>query len=390
MQIAIIGAGIGGLTAAIGLQKQGHQVRIYESAAQLQPVGAGLWMAPNGQQVLDRLDPDLLKAVVAAGFITQEALIMTHSGDILSRVEAQAFKARYSHAETLAIQRSELHRLLSQALQPESLKLDHRLLNFYESEKQISLTFANGAQAQAELVIGADGIHSLVRQKLFGELPLRYSGQTCWRGLSPLSLSGDWQNKAAEIWGDEAGLRIGFSHVSGQKVYFYITLLAEAGRSSSAIQDKRFLLDKLRVFPAIAQDLLEATPAEKLIHSDLWDLPPIRHYAKGRLVLLGDAAHATTPNLGQGANQAMESALALANVLPRELEATPEALGQALRQYEQRRIPKASQVIKSSWQINQLVNLRNPLLRKARNFAISHLPAALAQRQFERLYSLSV
>jgi len=383
MDIMIIGAGIGGLTAAIALQRQGHRVRVCEAAPELKPVGAGLWVAPNGQEVLRRIDPELLRQVVSAGFEADGALIMTASGQILSRVDAQSFTDRYAQASTLAVRRSDLHRLLHAALTPDTVVCKRRLERYESDGDKVRVWFADGSSENCDLLVGADGIHSRVRTQLFGALPLRYSGQTCWRGLSPRVLSGDWARRAAEIWADEPGLRAGFSQVDQDTVYFYITALAPAGQHTQA--EKAGLMERLSPFPAIVSELVEATPAENLIRADIFDLLPLKSYHRGRVVLLGDAAHATTPNLGQGANQAMESALALANCL----DAFPQ-LSAALAAYEQRRIPKASSVVNTSWQINQMVNLRNPLARRARNFVIRHLPKQLSLKQFDKLYTLSV
>lgn len=386
MKIAIIGAGIGGLASAIALQQQGHQVRVYEAAPEIKPVGAGLWLAPNGQEVLKRLQPKLLETVLATGFITREAVIMTHQGQVLTCLKTDQLAQYSPHAATLAIRRSALHQLLLKALAPETVVCGQRFVAFQQTAQGVEIQFENSPGQQAELLIGADGLHSRVRTQLFGELPLRYSGQTCWRGLSPFQLKGEWTERGAEIWGPTAGLRAGFSQVDTETVYFYVTALAQPGhRESNPTTEKALLQYKLQAFPAVVKELIAQTPAEQLMRHDLYDLRPLKRYHQGRVVLLGDAAHATTPNLGQGANQALESALSLATSLQ-----SSSSLESALLRYEQRRVPKASQVINSSWQINQAVNLQSPWLRQLRNFALSHLPKSLSLKRFEQLYRLSV
>ena len=381
MDIAVIDAGIGGLATAIALQQQGHKVHVFETAAQWRPVGAGLWLAPNGQEVLQRLKPELLAQALAQGFVTREALIMTHTGQVLTRLEAEPLQRRYGHVPTLAIHRAALHQILHAALTPGTVHCGHRFRAFEARAERVQIHFEKAETVSADLLIGADGLHSPVRRQLFGDLPLRYSGQTCWRGLSPAPLSETWRHRSAEIWGPAAGLRVGFSPLADQRTYFYITALANAGERAEI--SKAMLLRLLTDFPAEVQEMVAQTPVEQIMRHDLYDLPPLTSYHRGRVVLLGDAAHATTPNLGQGANQALESAWVLADCLQQIADLEP-----ALVRYEQVRIPKATQVVQRSWQINQMVNVSQPWLRHCRNFVVKHLPASLQLQQFDRLYHL--
>lgn len=381
MEIAVIGAGIGGLATAIALQQQGHEVHVFEATESLRPVGAGLWLAPNGQEVLQRLQPALLAQALEQGFVTREALIMPHKGQVLTRLEAEPLQRRYGHVPTLAIHRAALHQILQAELTPGTVRCGHRFSAFEAKADRVQIYFEKGEAVSADLLIAADGLYSPVRRQLFGDLPLRYSGQTCWRGLSPGLMPEEWRHRSAEIWGPAAGLRVGFSPLADQRIYFYITALAEAGDRSEITHAA--LLRLLKDFPAEVQDMVTQTPVDQIMRHDLYDLPPLKSYHRGRVVLMGDAAHATTPNLGQGANQALESAWVLSHCL----QQIPD-VAQALVRYEQLRIPKATQVVQRSWQINQMVNLSQPWLQHCRNFVVKHLPASLQLQQFDRLYHL--
>jgi 2-polyprenyl-6-methoxyphenol hydroxylase-like FAD-dependent oxidoreductase len=384
MRITVAGAGIGGLSCALALQRTGHEVEVYESAPQITPVGAGIWLSPNGQEVLRRIDTDVLDEVVAAGRLMDEAVIVTSAGKTLSRIAPEMFGGRYRCPRILAISRPRLHHVLHGALRPGTVRLGRRLAGFEDSGDGVTATFSEGAgtadRARSDVLIGADGIHSTVRAGLFGEMALRYSGQTCWRSLSPFSLEDQWAGRGTEIWADEAGLRAGFSQVAEGQVYLYVTALAEPDQRQDADSAKADLLGLARAFPPVVGEIIEATPAEGLIRSDLSDLPPLKSYVSGRVAVLGDAAHATTPNLGQGANQAMESALAITHYLTGAGNPAP-----ALRAYEKARIAKASFIVNTSWRLNRLINLRSRRARRVRDAVMSRVPEAMAARQFHRV-----
>lgn len=386
MKVAIAGAGIGGLTCALALQRDGHQVTVYESAPEITPVGAGIWLAPNGQEVLRRLDPAVLKDVQAGGRLMDQAVIVDWKGRTLSRISSEAFEGRYANPRILAITRSRLHRVLHAALQPGTVALGRRLTGYADSGSAVGLEFHDRGSATADILIGADGIHSAVRTQMLGELSPRYSGQTCWRSLTGFRLPDPWAGMGTEIWGDEPGLRAGFSAVSDDEVYLYLTALSDPGITLAPAAEKSEALRKAAGFPRIVRDILERTQAERLIRSDLVDLPPLGRYVCGRVALLGDAAHATTPNLGQGANQAMESALVLARCL-HGVDAVGSAA--ALVRYQQLRMRKATSIVTLSWRMNQLVNLRSRVARSLRDRVMGATPQWVMDRQFRRIYDVA-
>lgn len=385
MKVAIAGGGIGGLTCALALQRGGHEVTVYEAAPEITPVGAGIWLAPNGQEVLRRLDPAVLKDVQAGGRLMDQAVIVDWTGRTLSRISSDAFQDRYATPRTLAIKRSRLHRILNTALEPGTVVLDRRLTAYTDSGSAVALEFHDGGSATADVLVGADGIHSAVRTAMLGELSLRYSGQTCWRSLTGFRLPDAWAGRGTEVWGDEPGLRAGFSQVTDDEVYLYLTALSGPGISLAPEQEKAELLRKAAGFPRIVHDIIERTPAERLIRSDLVDLPPLGRYVHGRVALLGDAAHPTTPNLGQGANQAMESALVVSRCL-RAVDAVGAAA--ALVRYQQLRMRKAASIVTLSWRMNQLVNLRSRVARSLRDRAMSATPEWVTNRRIRRIYDV--
>jgi len=387
MRVSVIGAGIGGLTAAVALQRDGHEVTVYEAAPEIAPVGAGIWLAPNGLASLRWIDPSLAEEVIAAGRLMREFLAVNAAGRTLSRVVGDDFADRYRHPHTLAISRPRLHAVLHAALEPGTVVLGRRSTRVTEVDPVVRAHFDDGSHADADLLIGADGIHSVVRTGLFGAMALRYSGQTCWRGLTPTRLGGHWADRGTELWADEPGLRAGFSQTADDEVYFYVTALAEPGRHDTPGRAKAELLQRVSSFPAIVRQIVDATAPERLIRSDLFDLPPLKSYVRGRIALLGDAAHATTPNLGQGANQAIEDAVVVADCLT---GVDPDGAVDALHRYERRRIRKATFVVNTSWRMNQLVNMRWRWARRARDVVMASVPGAVTDRQFRRIYDVDV
>ncbi|MGV3526874.1 MAG: FAD-dependent monooxygenase [Candidatus Sericytochromatia bacterium] len=377
--IAIVGAGIGGLSLALALQQQGHKVRIYEAAPQLKPVGAGLWLAPNGQRVLEALDPSLVAELRSAGCVLERGRVQTLKGTCLTAFDSKQMEARYG-APLLAIRRTLLHAALLKRLAPGSLQLGHAFVSSQPQDDGLSLTFANGASARADLLVGADGLKSAVRRQHWGDLPLRYSGQVCWRGLLKLSLPPPYDTGSFEIWGQQAGLRAGFSRVDAEQVYFYLTDAVPQGQTPPD-DERGHLLRRFRGFPEPVLQLIARTPQVAWMRHELSDLAPLRTYVAGRCVLLGDAAHPMTPNLGQGANQALESAW----VLAQSLKQSPD-LDSALHHYEALRRPRASQVVQTAWRLGQIVNLRARPLRWGAAWAMAHLPARVNQSQFDRLF----
>ena len=379
MKIAIIGGGIGGLTTAIALQRKGFtDVTVYEAAPEMLPIGAGILLATNAMTILDRLG--IAQQIKAAGNVLQSVRIANHKGEILSNVDFSKIIKRYGNG-TVSIHRGKLQQILLENISKNTVFVGKRLKNIENTEGGVQLHFEDKTTAEADMVIGADGIHSIVRKHLFGETPIRYSGQTCWRGIAKMTL--DDPKKSVEMWGTKPGLRACVSQVNDTEVYWYITSKQKERYKLSEKETKPYLLNLVSEFNSPIQKAIQLTENQHILHNDLSDFKPIKLWFKNNIVLMGDAAHATTPNLGQGACQAIEDALCLANCL----KSTP-SVNTAFLAFQNARIKKTTFVVNTSYQIGQLNNIGGFIGYRFRNFLMKLAPTSIAEKQFDYLFKV--
>lgn len=368
-RIYIIGAGIGGLTTALSLKQLGFEVQVVESAPAIKPVGAGIVMANNAMQVYKELG--LRPKIEAAGYRVSYMRITDAEFNELSTIDLAAFEQRYRVCN-IAIHRADLQGILADELGFDQITLGKRLVQV-EKGDGYRLHFEDGTEEKAPVLIGADGIHSVVRKQLFPPSTLRNSKQVCWRGICEVDLADRYEHTALEAWG--AGRRFGFVRLNPAQVYWYA--VADDGTESAD------LLDLFHDFHPHVLEMITATPAASVFFSHLYDLKPIHQWAEGEACLIGDAAHATTPNLGQGACQAVEDAYVLKKLFAQGLP-----VEEVFRQYQALRVKKAHQVVKTSWTIGKVSHWQNPLGIGVRNFVMKNLPASVRQKQLEPLFAL--
>jgi len=367
MKCVVIGGGIGGLCAAIALRARGFEVALYEQAAEIHEVGAGLTLWANAIKALRRLD--VADAVTAAGARQVKGAILDWHGQRLSKTDPEAIEAEFG-APTIAIHRAVLHRILLAQLPTDIVHLNKKLEHISQDATRVTAHFADGSTAVGDVLIGADGIHSAVRGAVFPEVKLRYAGYTAWRGVVETTEQAAI-GFTSESWGP--GRRFGVVRISPQQVYWFATENAPPQQKfNSPAEIKTHLRALFQGWHAPVEMLIEATPAEAILHNDIMDTPPSKHWSQGRVTLLGDAIHATTPNLGQGACQAIESAVVLARCLSEQTN-----VAAAFRAYETERQPRTAWITTTSWQIGSAGQISNPLLCALRNAAVRLTPASV-------------
>jgi len=340
-RIAVVGAGLGGLATAIALRQQGFEVDVYEQAAELGAFGAGINISANAVKVFTALG---LRDRLHEVSFEPRALIWRnwHTDRIARRVPLERSRERFG-ATYYIMHRGDLHRVMQEALPAESIHLDKRCTGVELRAEGVGIRFADGTSAEADVVIGADGIHSAIRRHVFGGVGARYAGTMCWRTLIPMEgLPPDAHNDCVNTWSGAGFERFVISYFVRQGRFINVLCVMrqpEWTSDSWSLPSSRE--EMLRSFgdtgPSLARVL---GAADQVFKWGQFTGEPAADWVRGRLALLGDSAHAMLATWGQGACMAFEDAYVLARWLGAHRD-DPEL---ALRGYESVRKPRATQV----------------------------------------------
>lgn len=366
MKIAIIGAGIGGLTTAIALRKIGIDAHVYEQTASFQPIGAGIGIGSNAMLILQKLN--VATDVLAAGMPLHEQRFYNANMQLMNTIDFTLLKDRFGE-ETIAIQRADLHTALFEAFDPNDIYLNHRVTHLSQQASKVIVTFNDTIHKTFDYVIAADGIHSIFRQTMIPTSKPRYANYTCWRGITK-NIKHVQPHISSEAWAPFG--RFGWAPLKNDAVYWFVCVNASENDEHFQRFDKLDVAKHFAKYSKQVEQLILQTENEYFLHHDLYDIRPIKKYAYGNILLLGDAAHATTPNMGQGAGQAIEDAYVLMESLQKTC-----SIEKAFKRYEQKRWKKARKVITLSRQIGWAAQWSHPILVKARDMIFPLIPKQL-------------
>lgn len=356
-RVLVVGGGIGGLSAAIALRRVGVDAQVFERAPELREVGAGISLWPNATRVLARWG--VLAEVEARAFRMRRGAILTQDGRLL-----QPMSFADGDAPHLLIHRAALHAALADALPAWALHLGAAFGGVRQEGGGVRAEFTGLGEVEGDALVGADGLRSAVRAQLLGDGAPTYRGYPVWRGVVELGAEAARIDVLSETLG--RGLRFGIVPIGGGRVAWWASANEpEGARAPEGIKAR--LLRLFRGWHDPIPRLLAATPESEILRNDTYDRPPVRRWGRGRVTLLGDAAHPTTPNLGQGGCMAIEDAEALARAVVRH----DGDLAAAFRHFERRRYARTAGITRQSrlygwiaqWERPWAVRLREGLFR---------------------------
>jgi FAD-dependent urate hydroxylase len=378
MKAIIIGGGIGGLSTALALGRVGIRCDVFEQAEGLREVGAGLTVWANAIRAFEQLG--VAQRVVSLGSKVDRFEVRTSTGQVLSMCSFFNLERKLGVPVCMVVHRADLLRELASGLDKGNIHCGARCISIENNADGVLARFADGREASADLLVGADGLHSVVRSQLHGPAKPRYAGYTCWRGVADLKVKDPPLGLSFETWG--SGARFSVHRCGPGRLIWYATRnLPEAGVDSLAGR-KADVQAIFRTWHEPIPEVIEATSAAEILRNDIVDRIPMVNWGRGRVTLLGDAAHPTTPNLGQGACQAIEDAICLAASLvgSRQVET-------ALRKFEQARQSRTTAITNDSWRLGRLCQWENPFGCWLRNILTRWTPSAVSLRLIENRVS---
>lgn len=368
-RIAIVGAGIGGLSCALALQRVGFSPRVYDQMPIVGEVGAGIGLWPGAVDSLEQIGvSDWFWQLPVCRFTRAETC--SPSGRVLTGFNV----SEMTGGRGFVVRRTDLHRALVEQVDPSRMTLGAELVGLRQDPNSVTLRFADGNTAEADFVIGADGVRSAVRTATIGAAEPRYSGETCYRGMAEIAVAES--GTLREVQG--RGRRCAVHPLDPAHVYWWAAIRTPAGVEDDPAERKEVLARAFRGWQFGFPEALAATPAETILRNDLFDRPALKKWSQGRVTLLGDAAHPTTPNLGLGGCMAIEDGVVLARALA-EHDGQYEG---AFAQYERERHRRTARVVRMSAMFGRIGSITGPRQVRLREAVMSIAPTSMMARAF--------
>lgn len=377
MKIGIIGGGITGLTASLALRKSGMTSVVSEQAVELNEIGAGIWLQPNAIKVLHWLG---LKAEIQKQGIELNKMEITNNQLIpIKKIKSEVVQDEDGN-KTIAIHRARLQKILyNEVLKSNEVHLNKKYIHHSFGSDSINMQFEDGKDS-VDILLGADGIDSSVRKALFPNSPLRNSGQVCWRGISKMNLPDSLKSLGQEAWGKQ--IRFGFSQIAKEEVYWFAVANAEHLKKVEGLDRKNYIKNLFQSFSPIINELIDNTESTNIHQAMLQDLKRLPDWYQNKMCLIGDAAHATTPNMGQGACQGIEDAFYISKYLSK----SPQNVQEAFNEFQQKRRKKVDYIVNTSWQFGKMAH--SPIGQPFMKLLMKMTPESVMNSQMNKLYAI--
>ena len=372
MKIAIIGGGIGGLTAALALRQVGFESTVFEQAPQLREVGAAIAVWPNALRILQRLG--IGEAVLEKAGIIEAITWLKSDGTLLNHIRLPT-----TDVPAVALHRADLQSALLQSLPDGTVQLNYPFQDYQVVGNEIELTFLNHPSVTCNVLIGADGLHSRTRVRLLSTQAPSFRGYTVWRGITNYNPPSLQRGVAIEVQG--RGRRFGIGPVGGGRIGWWASANDKREQKSPGTDDPQALHNLFAGWWTPVVELIEATPHDSILCTPAFDRPAIRKWGEASMTLLGDGIHPTTPNLGQGGCMAIEDAAVLARCIAN----TTDIVG-ALRRYETMRYPRTTKIANYSRLYGRVGQWDGRLAVRTRSIALGLMPKSLIRRVLRLIF----
>jgi len=358
-RILVAGAGIGGLTAASCLAKAGHHVEIYEQAPQLAEIGAGIQISANAMHVLRDLGME--QSIVGIGVSPGAYVFRLHdTGEVIQRFSLSEEHKKLHGAPYTQLHRADLHDILAakaRSFDPNIVRLNHKIVGFDENGSGVTLRFADGTTAHGDLLVGADGLKSVVARQIVGDIPAQYTGDAAWRIVVPVDrLPPERLEQTMSLFLGPGGHIVCYYLRAGQLMNF--VGLVETDEVSEESWTVKLPWETLKAYyrgwhPAV-HAIIDAADKDQCYRWSLFFREPLSNWSSQRATLLGDSAHATLPYLAQGAAMAIEDGAVLTRAL-----AQCETIPEALQLYQRNRMERTARIVNQSNFNRNLFHLRS-------------------------------